>query len=113
MLIGKYMKNNSATRICTMKQPKLTLTKDSEVNLVFYEDIEEAINMNLEGELNIINEKPIKLLEIAEQAETRPIWGNYKYKSTIPQGEVITMTNSMVKYKQVDRLITHCRQAND
>lgn len=109
MLIGKYMKANTAIRIVKEKNPTLRLTKDSTINMVFYEDIKE-ICMNYKAiDINLMNTKNLKLEEIAKIIKNSPNWGAYKYETIEPRSLKIKLTEKMNKTNQLERLIKEAK----
>jgi nucleoside-diphosphate-sugar epimerase len=51
-LLGPYMKKNNLTRLIEEENPELTLTKDSELNCILYEDLLDFILVASEKDLN-------------------------------------------------------------
>lgn len=105
MLIGKYMKANTPIRILREINPKLNLTKDSTINMVFYEDIKKICTSYKGKDINLMNSENIKLEQIAKRIKRSPNWGNYKYDTVEPRLLNIESTPEMRRNNQIERLI--------
>ena len=105
MLIGKYMKANTPIRIVREENPTLNLTKDSTINMVFYEDIKKMCTNDKGKDINLMNTENIKLEQIAKRIKSSPNWGSYKYDTIEPRLLNIKSTLEMRENNQIERLI--------
>ncbi|MCH8945309.1 MAG: NAD(P)-dependent oxidoreductase [Nanoarchaeota archaeon] len=85
-LLGRYTKKNNLLRLLDDESPNLTLTGDSEINLVTYKTVLDFINSarkeELSGVYNICSSGNVSLMEIAEMVNKGVSFGNYKYDPT-------------------------------
>ena len=75
--LGKYS-NNNLTKL--INNEEISLSKDSELNLVLYEDVLNFIKKNKSGIYNIASSKNIKFSRIAKILNKIPQFGNYNYQ---------------------------------
>ena len=76
-LLGRYSKNN-LTRL--INNEEISLSKDSELNLVLYEDVLNFIKEDKSGIYNIASSENIRFSKIAKILNKSPQFGNYKYQ---------------------------------
>ncbi len=76
-LLGRYSKNNLTKLI---NDEELSLSKDSELNLVLYQDVLNFIKKDKSGVYNLTSSENIKLSKIAKILNKSPRFGNYKYQ---------------------------------
>ena len=75
--LGKYS-NNNLTKL--INDDELSLSGDSELNLVLYEDVLDFIKKDKSGIYNISSSENIKFSRIAKILNKTPQFGNYKYQ---------------------------------
>ena len=85
-LLGKYMKPNNLIKLISTKNPKLSLTKDSSLNCVTYNELIEFINLAIENKINgiynIASSNDICLCDVESSFEINDVeYGNFKYIS--------------------------------
>lgn len=76
-LLGRYSKNNLTKLI---NDEELSLSKDSELNLVLYKDVLNFIKKDKSGVYNIASSENIRFSKIAKILNKNPRFGNYKYQ---------------------------------
>lgn len=83
-LLGTYSKKGSLMKILFDEKPKITLTRDSEINCTLYADIlafiRLAIEKNIKGIYNIGSSRNITPQEAAELAKKNISYGKFKYQ---------------------------------
>lgn len=82
-LLGPHSKKNNLLKLIRDETPKLTLTPESKINVVSYEDvfefIDNALKNNRIGVYNIASSKNISIKEVADKLTKNPIYGFFKY----------------------------------
>lgn len=82
-LVGGYSRRNTVIRLLEDDEPELTLSPDSSVNCVLYEDVlaflKEAMRRDIKGVVNIASSSNATLEEIAAHLGKRPRYGSWRY----------------------------------
>ncbi|MBI5236221.1 MAG: NAD-dependent epimerase/dehydratase family protein [Deltaproteobacteria bacterium] len=82
-LLGGYSRRNTVMKLMTDHEPELTLTPDSSINCVLYEDvlsfIKEAIKRDEKGIFNLASSANATVEEIAAFFGKRPRYGSWRY----------------------------------
>lgn len=82
-LLGHSMKPNTLTRILFENYPKVSLTPDSRLYCILYEDVKyvllQALKKDITGVFNLAASNSVKLTEIASTFGKKVIFGNYHY----------------------------------
>lgn len=83
-LLGHSMKSNTLTRILFEDFPKVSLTADSKLHCVLYEDaravIAHALKKDLKGVFNLASSDSIKLSDVAKHFNKKVTYGDYHYE---------------------------------
>ena len=83
-LIGSGMRPNNLTKLLGEPKPTLSLTSESELNLVTYDVvhscIEDALSRDIDGIFNIASLENIQLGTIAERAGKEVSFGSFRYR---------------------------------
>lgn len=83
-LLGHSMKTNTLTRILFENYPKVSLTADSRLYCILYEDVKfvlmQALKKNITGVFNLAASKSVELSEVASLFGKKVIFGNYHYE---------------------------------
>lgn len=83
-LLGTYSKKGSLMKILFDEKPKITLTRDSEVNCTLYTDIlafiRLAVEKNIKGIYNIGSSRNITPEEVAELMKKKISYGKFAYQ---------------------------------
>lgn len=99
-LYGSEMKHNQVYKIATEKNPQLTLSPNSTLSLLSYEDVYEfIINSQASGTISLISDI-LKLGQLAEYFEADPSWGNFDYQTVMGQEKFVAYDagTSLTKY---------------
>lgn len=84
-ILGKYARKTNVMKLIEDDNPQLTLTADSEINVVTYDDIRACIEYarthNMQGTYNIARSAPIQFGKIAEMVGKKVQFGTYTYHS--------------------------------
>jgi len=82
-LLGKYTRNNNLLLAIKQKNPHLTLTLDSALNYVSYDDvlgfIKYAIDKDLKGIYNVASLKNITISKVSDMLRNKVYPGKYRY----------------------------------
>jgi nucleoside-diphosphate-sugar epimerase len=93
-LLGKYTRKNNLVKILDEKSPILSLSKNSEMNYVLYEDVLEFIKFSIkekiEGTYNVCSNRKITIGNLAKKLKKEVIFGNFEY--SVPK-----ITNNKIK----------------
>lgn len=84
MMISSNSPKNNLKRLLEDKSPKLSVSKDSEYNLVLYSDVLNVVKFLIDtrqpGIFNLASSRNIKLHDLAAKLNKRVDWGRYLYK---------------------------------
>ncbi len=84
MMISFESAKNNLKKIIEDEHPKLSVSEDSEYNVVLYSDVlklvENFINTRQNGVFNIASSQNIKLSDLASKLNKKITWGEYLYK---------------------------------
>lgn len=84
MMISSCSPLNNLKRLIEDDYPTLSVSKESEYNLVSYENVLNAVKYFIKtrqsGIFNLASDKNIKLLDLAEKLNKRVVWGHFSYR---------------------------------
>jgi len=86
-LVGSYMKNSNVKKAIVGGKQKITISSESNYNIVTYNQVLSVIRFllfsNKKGIYNLCSNNSVKLSEICKYYNTKADFGNFQYKSPI------------------------------
>ncbi len=107
-LLGGYSRRNTVIRLLEDDEPDLTLSPDSSINCVLYEDalrfINEAIKKDAQGVFNLASSANATVGEIAAFLGKRPRYGSWRYDAGRIDNLKATAITSGFQHTSMDAL---------
>ncbi len=98
-LFGPGMKINQILKVALGDPVKLTLSSESNFSIAMYDDLLDAINLDILGVFHLTSLRNITLKEIAKEFNSNPLWGEYKYSTPKVECDIPFEKNSDIKNK--------------
>jgi hypothetical protein len=84
MMISLHSSKNNLKRLLEDNYPILSVSKDSEYNVISYSNVLNIVKFFIDtrqyGIFNLATEQNIKLCDLASKLNKKVEWGNYTYK---------------------------------
>lgn len=111
-LLGPYSRKNTVLKIKEDQHPSLTVTPDSQYNLVLYEDVYALVQQILAGNecgiYNVAAATNISVKEIASLFGKKPTYGSYTYSAGSVDTSKVQLLSPAFQKTSKEALATYC-----
>jgi len=113
-LVGEHSRRNTLMRLLDEQRPTLSLSPDSEYNVVLHEEVARfvahAVGRGLTGTFNLASSSTMRLDEAAEALGREPVYGRHRYRVGAVSNRKLVATDSAYDVGSLEKFAAYARR---